>query len=384
MCQVLGIDQRPVGKQHAELVAAQARRDRLIEGGRRFAQHRGDPAQQGITGRMPVTVVDVLEAIQITDQQRRKMFVPIDLGEPFVERAAVGQVGEGIPVCVSPDRGEEFPAADRDRGVGGDRLQQRNIVMAEAPARDAGCPDLPPHRVVEHHRHGDFALLARQTKVVQVGRGDRRIVDGVHVGPPVLQQAGDVRIVGDRVDVVVGPALVARLQVPDVDQRAQGVAVALPPADGQRRGTQRGQRLLGDDFEDLVEVVGAQYRIRDPQHRAQYRTILGHRDVDGGTSGAGHANRATADTRMVPHTPLRHTPHPHLGAPRIPMHDATMHPPQSTFGYRGSLRNSRFGQLLPAQRRTIATPTSACRSSPARRHGAIDVRDHHLRVTRLK
>ena len=31
MCQVFGVDQRPVGKQYAELVAAQARRDRLIE-----------------------------------------------------------------------------------------------------------------------------------------------------------------------------------------------------------------------------------------------------------------------------------------------------------------------------------------------------------------
>ena len=103
---------------------------------------------------MPVTVVDVLEAIEITDQQRRKVFVPIDLGEPLVECAAVGQVGEGILVGVSPDRGEQFPAADGDRSVGRDRLQQLNIVMAEAPARDAGGPDLPPHGVVEHHRHG--------------------------------------------------------------------------------------------------------------------------------------------------------------------------------------------------------------------------------------
>ena len=144
MCQLFGVDQRSVGKQHAELVAAQARRDRLIEGGRRFAQHRGDPAQHGITGRMPVPVVDVLETIEITDQQRRKVVVPIDLGEPLVERAAVGQVGEGILVGVSPNRGEEFPAADGDRGVGGDRLQQLNIVMAEAPARDRRWPRSPP------------------------------------------------------------------------------------------------------------------------------------------------------------------------------------------------------------------------------------------------
>lgn len=93
---------------------------------------------------MPVTVIDVFEAIEITDQKRGKAGLPIDLGEPLFERATVGQVGEGILVGVSPDRGEELPAADGDRGVGGDRLQQLDVVMAEAPARDARGPESPP------------------------------------------------------------------------------------------------------------------------------------------------------------------------------------------------------------------------------------------------
>jgi hypothetical protein len=73
----------------------------------------------------------------------------------------------------------------------------------------------------------------------------------------------------------------------------------------------------------------------------------------------GHSNRAAADTKVVAHTPLRHTPHPHLGAPRIPMHYATMHPPQLAAVYvRGAV--SRASSCAREEGRAVCALSASC------------------------
>ena len=141
----------------------------------------------------------------------------------------------------------------------------------------------------------------------------------------------------------------------------------------RRVSLSRSHRLTDNDKEHPPRPAPARRRLRGPR-RSSWRAIphsrsatscavphdiLGHRDVDGGTSAVGHSNRAAAGTRMVAHTPLRHTPHPHLGAPRIPMHDATMHPTQLAAVYvRGAA--SRASSCAPEAVRAVFALSASC------------------------
>ena len=56
-------------------------------------------------------------------------------------------------------------------------------------------------------------------------------MDGAEVGPTLPQQIGDIPVIGERILLVLRPALFARPQLADVDQRAEDAALAFPAAD---------------------------------------------------------------------------------------------------------------------------------------------------------
>ncbi len=241
---------RPVEavEQHGELVAAEARDG--VGRAHALAQALGDRDQQLVADRVAERVVDGLEVVDVDEQHGDGR---IGLGERLVdavdEQRAVGQTRERVVVGLVlelvlelaqlPDGLLEAVVLERDRGVGGERLEQPQVGVGEV-ADDAGA-------VGEQHR-AHHARLPRQHR-------EHRVRD-----PALLQVAAQAHAAAAGRDA--GDGLVV------VDQRAQ---------------------LVGDRGVDRHHLVA---HVAGAVRGAQRRVALGGEQDDLGDLGAERLDRA--------------------------------------------------------------------------------------------
>ena len=149
-------------EQDRELVAAEARDG--VGRAHALAQALGDRDEQLVADRVAERVVDGLEVVDVDEQHgdgriglRERLVDAVDeqraVGQPG-QRVVVGLVLElALELAQLPDRLLEAVVLERDRGVGGERLEQPQVGVGEV-AHDAGP-------VGEQHR-ADHARLPGQ------------------------------------------------------------------------------------------------------------------------------------------------------------------------------------------------------------------------------
>ncbi len=127
-------------EQDRELVAAEARRQ--VAGAQAGAQAAGEGDQQLVADLVPEAVVDALEVVEVEEQHDRAAVGAAERRLDLLgEQRAVGEAGERVvvgavrePVAVLgqlPERLLEPVVLERDRGVVGQRLQQREVGGGE-------------------------------------------------------------------------------------------------------------------------------------------------------------------------------------------------------------------------------------------------------------
>ena len=293
----LGIAERARGQHDAELVTAQACDQRSGVGGGDRAECVRNPAQQRVPDGMAVAIVDLLEAIDVADQQRRGRVRGSELAQALVQPAAIGQSREGILVGELRDLAEQLGSADRHRHLRGDRLQQPDVVGSESAAACSGSPQLAPHHGLVHDRHRQLAFLAELSQHPCARRVGVGSIDGGDMDLSSPEQLGDRTVLGQRILLIVWPAQLARPELADVDERSQHTALTLPAADREGGRIQRRERLAGDRLQRRVQAVSAQHRLRNAQYGSQRTWIVTRRRLEQiEHGGLGHA-AAVGDRR---------------------------------------------------------------------------------------
>src|SRR3954454_15045190 len=115
--QVLGQRRRRreagVGTDDAELVAAEPRRE--VAGPHPLAQNLGDRLEDAVAAGVAVAVVDLLQVVEITEQQRQPAVLAartLELArQGLVPRAPVGQPGERVLAAEPLEPAEQFAVA---------------------------------------------------------------------------------------------------------------------------------------------------------------------------------------------------------------------------------------------------------------------------------
>ena len=221
--------------QHHELVAAEARHQRVRPDGR--AQPLRHRDQQRVADGMAVAVVDGLEPVEVEGHHRgaRALGAEQRAGQRGTERRAVRQVGQGVVVgeVLHPGLGEP-----RFGDVPGDAAVSRE---GAAPV-DGGPPGQGPparldpgaerhHEVAEGATRGDVAPEFRERRGVAGRRGigeqvvQRPARDGVRgTGQDLGEARRRVAEPGSRVGF---PQPVARLLLEIPEEQADQVALAL-------------------------------------------------------------------------------------------------------------------------------------------------------------
>ena len=147
--------------------------------------------------------------------------------------------------------------ADGDRGLVGDGLEQRAVLLApliDATAEDGQCPD---RDALDAQRRGHDRMEPGPIDVLVRPRGVReaRVADVV-AGPE--RPAGDDRLAGDalveRLVGVVGPILFAGLDRPGRVCPAQQTEVRVDQVDPRAVGAEQAGRLVDAELEDCRQV----------------------------------------------------------------------------------------------------------------------------------
>ena len=240
---------------------------RRCRSGARTAQPLGDGDEQVVADRVAERVVDGLEVVDVDEQhgdrrlgQRERLLDAVDEQRAVREageRVVVGLVLElALELAQLPHRLLEAVVLERDRGVGGERLEQPQVGVGER-AHDAGA-------VCEQHR-ADHARLPRQHREHRVG--DPAVLE-VALQPEAARLGRDARdrgVVVDQRAQLVGDRGVDRLH--DV------AGVAGPVRGAQRRvGLGREQDDLGDlGAERLQRAVEQPLERDDDLGRARQR-----------------------------------------------------------------------------------------------------------------
>jgi hypothetical protein len=104
----------------------------------------------------------------------------------------------------------------------------------------------------------------------------RLVVDAVDRALVLVDRRGQARVGVDRVDLVLGPALLAVGQVADVDDRAHRVAGRHDRADRHRRRAQGDARVLGRGLEQDAQLVLARQEMGHGGEALQTARRLAH------------------------------------------------------------------------------------------------------------
>ena len=257
-------------EQDAELVAPEPRHEGAGMLGRGGDERLGDAPQRRVAGLVPAAVVDALESVDVAEQQGERRLVGGEAlegpREALLERAPVGEAGEGVLVGEPGDLGEELRAGDRVAELARDRLEEAQVGGVEAGAgRGRRRPDRPPALPLDLDRDAEVGVLAvsreqRRRRRIAVG-----VVERVEVGLAGPHQLLGAREVGDVVDLVLREPLLDRGELADVDQGPEPPSLVDDAADRERRRPDREPRLLGGELEHALEIVGRGDGRGDPQ-----------------------------------------------------------------------------------------------------------------------
>jgi len=112
-----------------------------------------------------------------------------------------------------------------------------------------------------------------------------------------VKKPGEDRRLCEREAIVRRPARLPRAQVAGVHEHLELLRRAVPAADRQRAGRQRGHRRVGDDVEHVLEPLRARHRGRDAHERLPLALGVGARVVTPGERRAqGHGGAAGRGT----------------------------------------------------------------------------------------
>ena len=121
--------ERRLGQEHAELLAAEARRN--VDVADVLAQRIGEGLQELVPDRVAEAVVDALEVVEVGEDERRRH-------------------RPGRPADLGAERGHEAPPVDEARELVGDRLVLDDVMEPRVLERDRGLggqPDREPLRL---------------------------------------------------------------------------------------------------------------------------------------------------------------------------------------------------------------------------------------------
>ena len=195
-------------------------------------------------------------------------------------------------------------------------LEQPQVVLVEVgPARVAARPQLPPGDVAEHDRHGQARAPPEPLEQGPLGLVQVGVVDDADVGAALEQQPLERVVAGQPVDLVARVGLLARRELAGVDDGAQDLGLRLPARHRDRRGVERGARLLRREVEQLGQRVRRRHR-RGQRHQhpqlaaevlervAGAGAVTRQRARGAGASGAAGASRQSSSARHDPRVEL--------------------------------------------------------------------------------
>ena len=112
-------------------------------------ERRGDLAQQPVAGLVAERVVDRLELVEVEHHEAERVAPATMALEPVLERAVVEQAGQVVGARADLDRPVDLGVLERDRDLGGEQLDELELVLGEArpsPSRSSVSTPVAPSR----------------------------------------------------------------------------------------------------------------------------------------------------------------------------------------------------------------------------------------------